>query len=237
MSMFNFDATANASQGKVFSQLAGNKIHDIVFDGAVAEDLESKKTGETYKVIKLKFKNDSGTFEHTVFEPIKSKGDFDRVSKEYTKDGKTLTFPTPSRVEDVMLLFKHCIDAFRPEVGKKIDNKEATLGANNWDELRTNVSTVLNKGIGVESSIKLISDSKGYARFPGFFSTINEEGVAIIRNNFIGKNLGFTPYEKQRIESAANTAAKTSNFKELDFPQDSGSELPDDLANFSIANL
>lgn len=216
MSGFNFNATAGASQSTFKPQLSGNEIHEVTFDGAVSEDIQGKQDPtQVYKVLKLKFSNDKGQFEHTIFEPIKSRGDFDRGSREFTKDGKKESFPTPSNVESMMLLLKHVIDAVLPEVGKKIDNKEITLGGKDWDQLRSNMVTIFDKGKGATTKIKLITDNKGNSRFPGFFTSINQEGVAYVRNNFVGNTIGFTAYEKTKINQAA-TARPTPMEDELE---------------------
>lgn len=234
MSMFSFDATAGASQS-TSSVLAGNEIHAVKFEGVFKEDIESKNTGKTYKVLKLKFKNENGSFEHSVFEPIKSEGHFDRTDFEYEKNGEKLSFPRASVAEEVMLLLKHLIDAVRPEVGQKIDNKEVQLGGKNWDDLRNNIVTILAKGVGAETNIKLLTDSKGYARFPRSFTGVNREGVAYINNNFIGKKLGFSTYEANKIKQAAT--AKPTEVEKFDIVTEDTSNLQMDFDVTDLASL
>lgn len=229
---FSFSETANSSQSSLGSALEGNKIHEVTFEEAVVEDITGKKDpNATYKVLKLKFKNNEGTYEHTVFEPNRERGDFDRGSREFVRDGKEQSIPTPSNVESMMLLFKHAIDAIRPETGKKIDTGEVELTAKNWNELRQLVAAILNKGKGAQTKIKLLIDNKGYGRFPGFFTGINSEGKCYIRNNFIGNKLGFTPYEVSRMETVA-TAKPT----DLNLTEDVSSDLSD-ISNFDLAEL
>lgn len=235
MSGFNFNITAGASQSTFKPQLSGNEIHEVKFDGAFSEDIQGRKDpSQVYKVLKLRFSNDKGQFEHTIFEPRPE--DFKRGENKMNKDGKETTFPTPSNVESMMLLLKHVIDAVTPEIGKKIDNKEITLGGKNWDELRANMIIVLDKGKGATTKIKLITDSKGNARFPGFFTSINQEGTAYIRNNFVGSAIGFTSYEKTRIENAANAKPTKMDDSILGQADDANDESDLDL-NFDIASL
>lgn len=234
MSLFSFDNTAGASQSST-NLLEGNKIHDVTFEEAVIEDFQGRQNPNiTYKVIKLKFKNEDGTFEHAIFEPNKDRGDFDRGVRDFVKDGKQQSMPTPSYVEVMMLLIKHVIDAVRPEAGAKIDSGEVSLNAKTWEELRKVVTEILNKGKGAKTKIKLLTDNKGYGRFPGFFTGINKDGKCYVRDNFIGNKIGFSPYEISRIK-AANVAVPTdmSNPSLSDAPTSDLSDIND----FDLASL
>lgn len=231
MNGFNFNITAGASQSTFKPQLPGNEIYEVTFDGASIEDIQGKKDpSQVYKVLKLRFSNEKGQFEHTIFEPRPE--DFERGENKTTRNGEVSTFPTPSNVESMMLLLKHVIDAVLPAVGKKIDEGEVTLGGKNWEQLRTNVVTVLEKGKGVTTKIKLLSDNKGNPRFPGFFTSINQEGKAYIRNNFVGNTIGFTSYEKTRIDNAASA-------KPTDMSESLGvlSTNTEDIEDFDVSGL
>lgn len=235
MSGFNFNATAGASQSTFKPQLPGNEIHEVTFEGAVSEDIQGKQDPtQVYKVLKLRFSNDKGQFEHTIFEPIKSRGDFDRGTREFSRNGKEESFPTPSTAESMMLLLKHVIDAVLPDLGKKIDNKEVTLGGKDWDQLRANMVAIFEKGKGATTKIKLINDSKGNPRFPGFFTSINQEGMAYVRNNFVGNTIGFTAYEKTRISQAATAKPTPMGLEE---PEDELVEVGDLSMDFDVSNL
>ena len=231
MNGFNFNITAGASQSTFKPQLPGNEIYEVTFDGASIEDIQGKKDpSQVYKVLKLRFSNEKGQFEHTIFEPRPE--DFERGENKTTRNGEVSTFPTPSNVESMMLLLKHVIDAVLPLLGKKIDEGELTLGGKNWEQLRTNVVTVLEKGKGATTKIKLLSDNKGNARFPGFFTGLNQEGKAYIRNNFVGNTIGFTSYEKTRIDNAANA-------KPTDMSESLGvlSTNTEDIEDFDVSGL
>lgn len=231
MNGFNFNITAGASQSTFKPQLPGNEIYEVTFDGASIEDIQGKKDpSQVYKVLKLRFSNEKGQFEHTIFEPRPE--DFERGENKTTRNGEVSTFPTPSNVESMMLLLKHVIDAVLPAIGKKIDEGEVTLGGKNWEQLRTNVVTVLEKGKGVTTKIKLLSDNKGNPRFPGFFTSLNQEGKAYIRNNFVGNTIGFTSYEKTRIDNAASA-------KPTDMSESLGisSTNTEDIEDFDVSGL
>ena len=206
---FSFNTTAGASQSSTKSRLAGNDIYDVKFDGCEIVDIKGvKEPDKIYKVLKLKFSNEEGTFEHTVFEPRPE--DFTRGESEYTtKEGKKEKIPQASGVENIMLLFKHAIDSIAPAIGKEIDNGTKNLGAADWNGLRTLVAKILDSGKDKEFQIKLLKNNKGEATFPGFFSGITKEGKAYVRNNFIGTKLAFSTYEITRINNEA-TAKPTS---------------------------
>ena len=81
---YSFNTTANSSQSSIKPRLKGNNIHDVQFDGCEIVDIQGvKNPGEVYKVLKLKFSNDEGTYEHTIFEPRES--DFARTESKYTQ--------------------------------------------------------------------------------------------------------------------------------------------------------
>lgn len=210
---FSFSTTAGASQSSVKARLVGNAIHAVKFDGCEIQDIKGvKDPSQTYKVIKLKFSNDDGSFEHTIFEPKDS--DFVRGESKYIdKNGVENKIPQASNVENMMLLFKHAIDIISPEVAKEIDNGTKNLGAADWDGLRKLVSQILDKNKGAELEIKLIKNNKGEGVFPGFFSAINREGKAYVRNNFMGKSLAFTSYEASKINNEAT--AKPTKVEEF----------------------
>ena len=203
MSSFSFDATAGTSQSTSKPRLAGNDIYTVKLDGAEVQDIQGvKDTSVVYKVLKIKFSNEDGTFEHTVFEP--KPDDFKRGETEFkNKNGNTEKIPQPSNVESMMLLFKHIIDGFVPTVAEKIDKKEKSISAKTWDDLRNTMVKIFEIGKGNENKIKLIKSNAGEARFPSYFAAVSREGVAYVRNNFVGQKVAFSPYELTKITAAA----------------------------------
>lgn len=214
---FSFGATAGTSQSTTKSRLAGNEIYDVQFDGCEIQDIKGvQDVTKLYRVLKLKFSNEDGSFEHTIFEPREQ--DFERTEREITsKDGSKQNIPQSSGVENMMLLFKHAIDAINPAIAKEIDGGTKNLGAKDWDGLRKLVAKILESGIGSKFQIKLLKNNKGEATFPGFFVGISKEGKAYIKNNFIGTKLAFSTYEVDRINKEATaTPTKASTYRSLD---------------------
>lgn len=235
---FSFNTTAGASQSTAVPKLEGNEIHKVKFESCEIVDITGKKDPTaTYKLIRFRYSNEDGYYEHAIFEPqnTPSRNDFVRGETEFTnKQGNVEKIPQPSGVESMMLFFKHNIDAFVPKLGLAIDKGEQNLSAPNWDGLRKLVKQIMDKGVGVESHIKLLNDNKGEARFPGFFTGINRDGKAYVRNNFIGDKLSFSSYETSRMKNEAS--AKPTDMSKLKTPI---LDTPDDDLdlNFDIANL
>lgn len=211
MSGFSFQTTAGASQNTAKPRLAGNDIYTVKFDGCEIVDIQGvKDTSMLYKVLKLKWSNEDGSFEHTVFEPQEK--DFSRTENEYkdSKTGETKKIPQTSGVENMMLLFKHAIDTINPKIAKAIDEQTQNLGAKDWDTMRKLVSQILDAGKDTEMQIKLLKNSKGEAIFPGYFAGITKESKAYVKNNFIGKKLAFSAYEQTRISNEASAKPTTT---------------------------
>lgn len=233
---FSFDATAGASQSTIRPKLAGNSIYSVRFDGAEKKDIQGVKDPTiTYEVLILKFSNEDGIYEHTIFGPKPEDGK--RGETEFTnKNGNKEKIPQPSNNENLMLLLKHVIDAVNPTVAKVIDSGEKKLGAKDWVSLRELVLKICTQGVGAQTKIKLLKKkSNGEATFPGFFAAINRDGKAYIRNNFIGDKVAFSAYEITRITNEANATPSNST----DLGLNLGNDLPAnnlDL-NFSIDDL
>jgi len=237
MGSFSFSETAGTSQSTAKPRLEGNNIYSVKFQGCELQDIVGVKDPTAlYKVLKLKFSNEDGTFEHTIFEP--KENDFDRRETEYTKNGKVEKIPQPSNVESMMLLFKHAIDAINPTIAKQIDDGSKNLGAKDWDTLRALVAKILDAGKDSETHIKLVKNNKGEAAFPGFFAGLTREGKAYIKNNFIGDKLAFSTYESQKIKDAAG--AKPTTAKSYDantFTPQATAAASDLYSFFDIADL
>lgn len=230
---FSFAGTAGTSQNTTKPKLTGNNIYDVTFDGCEIQDIAGVKDATaTYRVLKFKFSNDEGTFEHTVFEPRPE--DFERKETDSTsKDGKKNKILQPSGVESMMLLFKHIIDAVNPTLAQQIDSKEKNLGAKDWETLRILVKKSVDTGKGISTRIKLLKNKSGDAIFPGFFAALTKEKVAYIRNNFIGEKVSFSSYEVERIKNEAN--AKPSRVEAFVPTKEDDDDL--DTINFNVEGL
>lgn len=206
---FNFNETAGASQSQSLPQLEGNKVHEVTFKGCELRDITGvKDPSQVYKVLDIKFTTDKGYYTDTVFEP--KLGDEKRQENEI--GGKK--YVKPSNIENMMLEFRHLIDAVNPELGKQIDSKEKAISASSWDRLRKLMVEATKPGIGINTKIKLIKKKDGNPRFPYFSMVDKDSNKAVVAGNFIGENLYFSTYEQQQIEKAnkANPTPATNEF-------------------------
>lgn len=210
---YSFDGTAGTSQNTSKPRLESNSIHKVKLEKVEALDIDGVKTaGAVYKVVKFRFSNDDGYYEHTVFE-LKPE-DFTRTKKTITdkKTNKEILIEQPSNYENLTLFLKHLIDAFVPEVGAKIDKKEINLSANSWDDFRKLIVKIFEKGVNRTSNIKLMETKDGEPRLPGFFSGLTKDGVAYVKNNFAGDKVAFESYELTRINNKNSATPSSVNY-------------------------
>lgn len=196
----NYSIGAGSAQASVFTQLPGNAIHTVKWMGAESKDIEPKAGGDKMKVLVLKFKNDAGVFEETIFEA--KPGDDKRVVNQWK-------YESPSAVEETMFKIKHLLAALNPKIAKQIEEKGFQVSS--WDELRNFVVKQTTASIGTETEIKIFSrtDAKGVVRtnFPSFVLSINKAGAVYPKTNFIGEKLAFTAKEQEKINNATSGKA------------------------------
>lgn len=232
---YSFDGTAGSSQSTVKPPLAFNTIHEVVFDGCEIKDVVGvKDPSQTYKQLVFKFSNDSGAYEHTLWEP--KPDDFKRRETETTnKNGNKEKIPQPSNFESLMLFCKHLLDTLNPKEAIAIDKKEKKIGAANWDDFRTLIVKLFTPGKGTTTKIKLIKNSKDVASFPPYFASLTREGIPYVRNNFVGNKIGFSDAEVKKMKN--NAAKPQSTQAGFDFAPPSGPPADDLDLSFDVNNI
>lgn len=210
----NFNGNELAGLGEVRKTLEGNKIHEVTFDGCEAVEF---KEG-TMKVLRINFSNADGTFSHTVFEP--REGDDQDTDGMYGKN--------PSRVKEMMTLFRHLGNAVCPELTTFVDSINGSI---TWDQIRKKVVEITTPAIGNQTKIKLLSKKRTdqntgttytEAVFPAFFLAYNRSGQLYMRTNFIGPKTYFldkelTAIKKQETEQPV-AVSNTGNIDLFDTP-------------------
>lgn len=193
---FNFNGSEIANVGASKGQLEGNKIHDVQFDGCEAVEL---KDG-TMKVLRIKFSNDEGVFNHTIFEP--RDGDDQDTDGMYGKN--------PSRIKEMMTLLRHLGAAVCPALVEYINSINGSV---TWDQIRKKIVEVTTPAIGTKTKIKLLAKKRtdpntgaerSDAVFPSYFLSYNREGALYMRTKFIGPRLVFTDKELTAIKNQEN---------------------------------
>lgn len=204
----NFSGNITKGLGEKKAALKGNAIHTVKFDGVEKVDL---KNGEMH-CLRIKFSNDEGYFNHTIFQP--QEGD--------DKDTQGMYGPTPSRVAEIMTLLRHLGAAVCPELNKKIDAFDSKT---TWEQIRNIVVETTNPAIGTETKIKLMKrkyndpntgEPREEAQFPRFFLAYSQEGNLYMRTSFIGKGVYFLDKEiKQMKKQDEAKPVAVSNFDDV----------------------
>ena len=176
--------------------------------------------GRDWKAMQFNFEGEDGIFEYKVFCPGE-KGD-ERISGN--TNGRD--WELPSALEQLQLSIAHICTALAPEEFKKLQGVELDL-PKDFEKLVNAIKKVLAKAIGVETTIKLIGNSKGYADIPKFVNINRTSKEAFISNNWLGDNLAFTPYEVQQMNKAKNSTPTPVD--EVDSTDDSGDDDDIDL--------
>lgn len=217
---FDFSETAGLSQSNVVKPLEGNKIHTVIFDGCEARDFAGQQDpSKTFRVLEVKFHNDEGVFTHTIWEPREE----DAQDQPNPWGGMR-----PARLTEMKYLIKHLIDAVNPDLGKKIDKKEASLTAQNWVALRNVIIEATNPGKGTETKIKLVKNNKGEAMFP-YFLNYSRDGKLYMSTNFIGNGVFFTTKELDKIKKSETKPVEIDTTPSLDTPKQENTDFDLDI--------
>lgn len=202
-SLKNIKGTSN-----VQPKLKGNEIHTVVFKGVTYSTFKGKKDeNQTYQVMKLRFENQDGYYEETVFAP--KEGDDKRQAN--TVNG--VERENPSNLEKLHFLMAHVGEQLAPAKYTKFHNLEFDL-PKDFEKMVKTFIEVTKDAVNKTTKLKLLKNKKGEAILP-YFVGLSKEGEAFISNNFLGDKVFFTEYELKRMEEA--TEAK---------PTDMGSEIP-----------
>jgi hypothetical protein len=197
MGMFNLGATTGVKESGKFLQPG---IHNAKFVSVELSNLNSQKTGQDYKTMKLTLDIDGyGEFTHNFFEPTSN----ERTSGTYGDN--------PSPLEHFMVSVRQIVDALSPEIGESIDNdnvvvnnKKVNIKQLNFDQLVKLIDILTKPFAGTEVEVKLIPQSNGFADIPGFPAKINRNKDLGIQTRFIGHNLVMNQSEQKKIDAAKN---------------------------------
>lgn len=223
--MFNIDnSTPVASNG---SFLTKNTIHRVKLMGVELVESPGK---DPKPVVKINFEGvEGGTIHDMIFPPTST---VRKVSgpKEYL---------SPSEAEQFSVKLRQYITALNPALDKAITAGTKKLAANDWDGMRKIVKAAIENGgksIGMETDLKVLQNSAGYATIPGYIAGLSQKGEIYHRTKFIGDGISFTDYELTTIAKQANAVptpmANTSN----DLDGAGADELGEDDLNF-LADL
>lgn len=229
MGMFDLSATTGVKESGKFLQPG---IYNAKFVSVELSNLNSQKTGQDYKTMKLTLDIDGyGEFTHNFFEPTSN----ERSANQWGDN--------PSQVEHFLISVRQIVDALDPKIGEDMDNDTITVNGKHvkkdglsFDQLVKLINVLTKPYAGTELEIKLIPQSNGFAAIPGFPARIDRNGKLGIATRFIGHNLVMSQSEQKKIDAAKNAqptnmAQTTSGSVEglaesLGIEEDKESDLP-----------
>lgn len=231
MSMYDLSATTGVKESGKFLQPG---IHNAKFVSVELSNLNSQKTGQNYKTMKLTLDiEDYGEFTHNFFEP------------QSAERGANAFGENPSPVEHFMVAVRQIVDALDPKIGEAIDNDNVVVSGKHidlkkltFDQLVKLIGKLTEPCKGTEVEVKIIPQNTGFADIPGFPAKVNRNGALGISTRFIGHNLVMNQSEQKKIDAAKNSKptnmAQTTNgsvegLAEALGISDSSDENPDDL--------
>ena len=208
MGMFDLSATTGVKESGKYLQPG---IHNAKFISVELSNLNSQKTGEDYKTMKLTLDVDGyGEFTHNFFEPKSA----ERGSNAFGEN--------PSPVEHFMVAVRQIVDALDPKIGEAIDNDNVVVAGKHidlkkltFDQLVKLIGKLTEPCKGTEVEVKLVPQTNGFASIPGFPAKVNRNGALGISTRFIGHDLVMNQSEQKKIEAAKNSQptnmSQTSN--------------------------
>lgn len=195
----------------------------------VAEIKGTKDPNAVYKILRVRFSNDEGYYEESIFFP-----DMNEATKRPKFPGRDggPDYEMPSTWERIKMFIAQTANTLNPEGFKKF--QDASGKFKSFDDIANAYVKIMSKAIGAETELKLVArQRKDGAIEPTLprFVRLNRDGVLYCSDNFIGKNLFFTPYEekeKAKFMNAKPTDMGASNIPDS-FETSSDDEEPLDL--------
>lgn len=205
-------------------------IYPVKFAGCRVDHIAGKKDpSQTYDILKIRFENEDGYFEESIFFP--RDGDDERPTYQ-NREGHD--YQTPSRFETIMTTIAQLATVLNKEGFEKM--QEASSKFRSFDDVCKALIAITNPVIGKETNIKLIGrtrDGRVTAALPRICG-VNKQGELFTSDNFIGDKLFFTDYEERQIEAYQSAKptdmSKTSN-ESTDLLETSSSSDSDDLGS------
>lgn len=193
-------------------------IYEVSFAGCRVETIQGKKDpAKTYKILKIRFENNSGYYEESVFFPV----DADTVRPTRTnKEGHEVEMP--SNFERILALIAQLGAVINPEGYKKMQALSEKFKS--FDDVCATLIKITDPKKGTKTHLKLIgrtnNEGKIKAALP-YFVSLNKDGEVWTSDNFIGDKLDFTAYELKQKEAYTNAVPTT-----MDKPSTSNTATP-----------
>ena len=227
--MFDFNINTPAVNNSK-RRLAPWEIYDVTFEGCSVQEFKGKTDpNATYKVLRIRFENEDGYYEESIFFPQNE----DSIRPKYqASDGHE--YEAPSRWERTKMVIAQLAEVINPEGFKKM--QEIASKFRSFDDMCAALIKITDPKKGTKTKLKLLGrvnkNGSVEAVLPRIVG-INKEGVLFVSDNFIGNSLYFTPYEegkRAQYKNAAPTApADAVDAAQFTEEQPSGIDNPDEL--------
>lgn len=183
-------------------KLKANEIHDVIFKGVEYSEFKNKKDeANPYKVMKIKFANEDGVYEETIFAPKEG----DDVRQAAKNSGKEM----PSPLERFKFTLAHIGEQLAPANYEKFKGMAFDLPSE-FKKLVDTFAKVVAPAVNKKTKLKLIANSKGEPALP-YFVNLSKEGEAYVSNNWLGDKVFFSPYEIEQMEKKKNAKPSAMN--------------------------
>lgn len=232
MSVFNFDLSNSQPTSTHQPRLKPWNIYKVKFDGCRVEHIKGvKDPDKTYDILKVRFSNDEGYYEESVFFPK----DDDAVRPKYTnKEGHE--YEGASSFERTMTFVAQVAEVLNPEGFKKMQSLSGKF--KNFNDVCNVLIKITDPKKGTETNLKLVGrvakDGTVNPALPKFCA-VNKEGKLFTSDNFIGDKLFFSPYEEGKRNEYLN--AKPTKMEEALAPAPSGTMGSEDTDDFDFDKM
>lgn len=188
-------------------------IHDVILKSVEYSEFAKKDDpSQQFKTMKIRFENETGYFEETIFCPK----DGDDVRKKSVNKSTGVETEMVSSFENFQIEIAHIGESLFSDNYAKFKTKSFNL-PDQFKEFVELFKKAATPAINKSTKLKLIGNKEGRPRLP-YFARINKEGDAVITNNFLGDKVFFSDYELTQAEKFKDI--KPTNMKKSSTPTD-----------------
>lgn len=208
MSNFSLGTFANSTGVASDKRLRAYTITEVKFVEAKSDVIHSEKTGQDYKVLKVRFANEElGYYEESLFLPSTTGQDVERQPNSWGGE-------SPSAADRALMFIAHVLSVLNHDGFEKL--KKLVGKMSTFEQIAAAAAKLLNEKKNTKCYLKLTGRVKdGYlnACLPYYTSINKDTHEAYVSNNFLSlkDDLAFTPSEDKKRQEAANI--KPTNMK------------------------
>lgn len=234
---FNFGNLAKGSGvATVKRRLKPWDIYEVELKDARIDEVKgSKDPSKTYRILKVRFENEQGYYEESIFFP--KPGDEERTVREVTnKDGSKRQMELPSSNDRIEGFIQHVAAVLNPDAFVKLQEHAAKGVFKDFDMVaKYFIEKICKPVFGKKTFLKLIGkkDKDGnYQPILPYFVEIRN-GEPRLNNNFLGTPtmVAFSEYEERQRNEYLNAKPTNMKAKDSDLDVDSVTKEVDTALN------